>query len=86
MILAQSEYLVARYYLPEYRVLFYGAEPEVLSRAAREVRVPAGKIVVFGQLAPSSRELALPLDTGDPVRWGDVDPGSALVAHELEPR
>src|SRR5438552_1898089 len=32
-ILAQSEYLTARYYLPEFRVRSYGSEPEVLSRA-----------------------------------------------------
>ena len=38
-ILAQSEYLTARYYLPEYRVLFFGDHPEVLSQAVREVRI-----------------------------------------------
>ena len=47
VILAQSEYLTARYYLPEYRVLFYGADPEVLSSTAREVRVTAPSTAVF---------------------------------------
>ena len=49
VILAQSEYLTARYYLPEYRVVFYGTEPEVLSSAAREVRITSPTtVVVFG--------------------------------------
>ena len=87
VILAQSEYLTARYYLPEYRVLFYGAQPEVLSQAAQEVRVTATTFVVFGSLGESSSsEIAARLHTGDPVLWGDIDAGSALVAYELEPR
>ena len=85
VILAQVEYLTARYYLPEYRVLFYGAHPEALARAAREVRVTAPTtVVVFGALT-----VPLPatfrLNGDDPVRWGGVDPASALVAHDLEP-
>jgi hypothetical protein len=87
VILAQSEYLTARYYLPEYRVLFFGPQPEVLSRAAQEVRVSATTVVVFGALgASSSSEVAARLHTGDPVLWGDIDAGSALVAYDLEPR
>ncbi len=87
VILAQSEYLTARYYLPEYRVLFYGAEPEVLSRAAREVRIAATTVVIFGTLAPSSgSDFPIRLNTGDAVRWGDIDSSSGLVAYELEPR
>jgi len=87
VILAQSEYLTARYYLPEYRVLFFGPQPDVLSRAAQEIRVSATTVVVFGALgASSSTEVAARLHTGDPVLWGDIDAGSALVAYELEPR
>lgn len=86
VILAQSDYLTARYYLPEYRVLFYGAEPEVLSRRAREVRLTSPTtLVVFGPLASSPPAVVTRLNTGDPVLWGD-DSGSALVAYDLEPR
>jgi len=85
VILAQSEYLTARYYLPEYRVLFYGEEPEVLSRSAREVRVTSPTVVaVFGGVAaPLPASLRL---TNDAVRSGTVDAGNALVAYDLEPR
>lgn len=97
VILAQSEYLTARYYLPEYRVLFYGDAPEVLSRAAQEVRVTSTTVVIFGSLtspAGSSSDKARALqaafgthlNTGDPVLWGDVDSSSPLVAYDLEPR
>jgi hypothetical protein len=86
VILAQSEYLTARYYLPEYRVLFFGPQPEVLSRAALEVRVSA-TVVVFGALgASSASEVAARLHTGDPVLWGDLGAGASLVAYDLEPR
>lgn len=86
VILAQSEYLTARYYLPEYRVLFYGAEPEVLSRAAQEMRITAPTtVVVFGALAAPLPQ-ALRLDTDGEVRSGIVDTGATLVAYELEPR
>jgi 4-amino-4-deoxy-L-arabinose transferase-like glycosyltransferase len=86
VILAQSEYLTARYYLPEYRVLFYGVEPEALSRAVREVRLGAStEVVVFGELA-----LALPatlrLTRDGGVASGRVDPATSLVAYDLEPR
>jgi len=87
VILAQSEYLTARYYLPEYRVLFFGDEPEVLSRAAREVRITTPTtLVLFGGLSSSRQHVALPLNTSDPVWWANVDSGSSLVAYELEPR
>ncbi|MEP6693837.1 MAG: glycosyltransferase family 39 protein [Chloroflexota bacterium] len=85
VILAQSEYLTARYYLPEYRVLFYGAEPEVLSRAAREVRViPPTTVAVFGALS-ASLPSTLRLSDGE-VRSGSLDSGASLVAYDLEPR
>ncbi len=86
VILAQSEYLTARYYLPEYRVLFYGSEPEVLSRAVREVRIasPATAVVIFGALgSPIPPTLRLASDGG--VAFGSVDAGT-LVAYDLEPR
>jgi len=87
VILAQSEYLIARYYLPEYRVLFFGDGPEVLSRAAQDVRVTSSTVVIFGTLAASpSSDFAMRMRTGDPVLWGEVDATSALVAYELEPR
>jgi hypothetical protein len=87
-ILAQSEYLTARYYLPEYRVLFFGDQPQVLSRAAKEVAVtPPTTLVVFGTLAASAgSDFAVRLNTGDPVLWGNVESGAALVAYDLEPR
>ena len=86
-ILAGPEYLTARYYLPEYRALFYGDTPEALSRSARRVAItPPTTIVVFGSLASSSTEIALPLRTGDPVIWADVGAGAALFAYDLEPR
>ena len=85
VILAQSEYLTMRYYLPEYRVLFYGAEPEVLSRAAQQVRVTAPTLVVV--LGPLSAPLpdGLRLD-GIDVRSGSIAAGASLIAHDLEPR
>jgi hypothetical protein len=87
VILAQSEYLTARYYLPDYLVLFYGAQPEVLSRAAREVRISRVTVVVFGALtSPPGSDFALRLHDGDPVRWGVIDAGPSLVAYDLEPR
>jgi hypothetical protein len=86
VILAQSEYLTTRYYLPEYRVLFYGVEPEALSRAAREARVTAPTtVVVIGGLSAPLPE-ALRLDNGIDVRSGKVDAGASLVAYDLEPR
>jgi hypothetical protein len=86
VILAQSEYLTARHYLPEYRVLFYGADPEVLSSIAREVRITSpSTIVVFGGLsAPLPENLHLGND--DLLRFGDIGPGITLVAYDLEPR
>lgn len=86
VILAQSEYLTARYYLPEYRVLFYGASPEVLSRSAQEVRITSPtKVVVFGQLAePLPASLQLTADTG--IASGNIDAAAELVAYDLEPR
>jgi hypothetical protein len=84
IVLAQSDYLTARYYLPEYRVLFYGAEPEVLSRAAREVRITAPQmVVIFGALAAPLPSTFHPLHEGGS---GTLDPGATLIAHELEPR
>jgi dolichyl-phosphate-mannose-protein mannosyltransferase len=86
VILAQSEYLTMRYYLPEYRVLFFGAEPEVLSRAAQAVRVTAPtKIVVIGALSAPLPD-SLRLDNGTDVRSGSIDAGATLTAHDLEPR
>jgi hypothetical protein len=86
VILAQSEYLTARYYLPEYRVLFYGTEPEVLSSAALELRITSPMtVVVFGALAaPLPPSLSV---TGDDLlRSGDLGAGATLVAYDLEPR
>jgi hypothetical protein len=87
VIIAQSEYLTARYYLPEYRVLFYGTEPDVLSRVAREVRITSPiTVVVFGALAaPLPQALRFDND-GDLLRWADVDAGVSFVAYDLERR
>jgi hypothetical protein len=84
VILAQFEYLTARYYLPDYRVLFYGSDPEVLSRAAREMRLASPTtVVIFGALAaplPSALRL-----TTDVAPSGIVEGGTTLVAFDLEP-
>jgi Dolichyl-phosphate-mannose-protein mannosyltransferase len=86
-ILAQSEYLTARYYLPEYHVLFFGDHPEVLSQAVREVRITSpSTLVVFGAIASGSTELAMPSHPGDPVPWADIDGTFSLLAYDLEPR
>lgn len=86
VILAQAEYLTARYYLPEYHVLFYGSEPEVLSRTVREVRItPPMTIVVFGALSASLPSALRLSDDGD-VRSGSLDGGTSLAAYDLEPR
>jgi len=86
VILAQSEYLTARYYLPGYRVLFYGADPEALSSAVREVRLSAPtEVVVFGNLALSlPPTLRLTSDGG--VASGSVDAATSLVAYDLDAR
>jgi 4-amino-4-deoxy-L-arabinose transferase-like glycosyltransferase len=85
VILAQSDYLTARYYLPEYRVLFYGASPEVLSRAAQEVRITSPTtVLVFGAL---STALPQTLHLNDAfVRSATVEPGTTVVASDVEPR
>ena len=83
VVLARSDYLIARYYLPEYTVLFDGAAPEVLSRSAREVRVAAPTAVFFFGSLPSPFPAAVRLDTGDS---GTIVPGATLVAYDLEPR
>lgn len=86
VIITQSGYLTARYYLPEYRVLFYGAEPEVLSRAVREVPITAPTtIVVFGELA-ASLPAGLRLSNDGGIRWGRLGAADLLVAYDLEPR
>jgi hypothetical protein len=86
VILAQSEYLITRYYLPEYRVLFYGSEPEVLSRAIQEVRVTASvTVLVVGALSEPLPD-SLHLDDNVGVRSGRLDVGATLVAYDLEPR
>jgi len=86
VILAQSEYLITRYYLPEYRVLFYGSEPEVLSRAVQEVRVTASvTVLVVGALSAPLPD-SLHLDNNLGVRSGRLDVGATLVAYDLEPR
>jgi hypothetical protein len=85
VILAQSEYLTARYYLPEYRVLFYGDGPKMLSRRAQEVRITASTVVIFGGTAVPL-PAAVRLSTDTPVRSGTVDSATTLVAHDLEPR
>lgn len=87
VIIAQSEYLTARYYLPEYRVLFYGTDPEVLSSTAKEIRITSPTtVVVFGALAGPLPEGVRLDNDGDVLRWGDVGTGITLVAYDLEPR
>lgn len=83
VVLARSEYLTARYYLPDYRVLFDGAAPEVLSSKVREVRVASGtKVLFFGSL-PGVIQFEL---SGGDVPSGVVAQGATLTAYDLEPR
>jgi hypothetical protein len=86
VILAQAEYLTARYYLPEYRVLFDGAAPEVLSRAVRAVRIASPTTVFFFGALPSPFPSSVRLDTAGEVPTGTVNPGMTLDAYDLEPR
>jgi 4-amino-4-deoxy-L-arabinose transferase-like glycosyltransferase len=86
VVLARSEYLTARYYLPDYRVLFDGAAPEVLSSAAREVRVAGPTIVYFFGSIPSPFPAAVTLGSGGDVPAGAIAPGATLIAYDLEPR
>jgi hypothetical protein len=83
VVIARSDYLIARYYLPEYTVLFDGATPEVLSSATREVRVASPTGVFFYGSLPSPFPAAVRLDTEDS---GTIVPGATLVAYDLEPR
>jgi hypothetical protein len=72
VVLARSQYLLARYYLPEYRVLFEGAAPEVLSSKAQAVRL--GSPLTFFYF-------------GDEMSADSFTPaGMTLTAYELEPR
>jgi len=89
VVIAQSEYLAARYYLPEYRVLYFGERPEVLSQSEREIRVASSTTVVIFMPTPVGAELAKTLrlpDDGTPVRIGQLATGDTLVAYDLEPR
>ncbi len=87
VVIAQSEYLTARYYLPEYRVLFYGDAPEVLSRSAKEERVPGPTtFAVFGTLARGLPPELRVRNEGVPLPAGTVDLRGAIVAYDLEPR
>ena len=83
VVLARSDYLIARYYLPDYTVLFDGAAPEVLSSATREVRVASPTGVFFYGSLQSPFPAAVRLDTEDS---GTILPGATLVAYDLEPR
>jgi 4-amino-4-deoxy-L-arabinose transferase-like glycosyltransferase len=89
VVIAQAEYLTARYYLPEYRVLFFGDRPEVLSQSERKIDVASPTTVVIFMLTPVGVELAKTLDLpddGTPVRIGQLATGDTLVAYDLEPR
>lgn len=89
VVIAQSEYLTARYYLPEYRVLYFGDRPEVLSQSERKIGVASPTTVVVFMLTPLGAELAKTLDLpddGTPVRIGQLATGDTLVAYDLEPR
>lgn len=83
VVIARSDYLIARYYLPDYTVLFDGAAPEVLSSATRVVRVASPTRVFFYGSLPSPFPAAVRLDTEDS---GTIVPGATLVAYDLEPR
>jgi hypothetical protein len=89
VVIAQAEYLTARYYLPEYRVLFFGDRPEVLSQSERKIDVAPPTTVVIFMLTPVGVELAKTLDLpddGTSVRIGQLATGDTLVAYDLEPR
>ncbi|HKY50039.1 MAG TPA: hypothetical protein VJP45_02170 [Candidatus Limnocylindria bacterium] len=86
VVLARSEYLTARYYLPEYAVLFDGPAPEVLSSRAREVRVTAPTLVVFFGSVPTPFPPGVMLLSGGDLPGGGLMPGATLTAYDLEPR
>jgi hypothetical protein len=87
VVIAQSEYLTARYYLPEYRVLFYGEAPEVLSRSAKEERISGPTtFAIFGILAAGLPPELRVRNEGVPLPTGTVDLRSTIVAYDLEPR
>jgi MFS family permease len=86
VILAQSEYLIARYYLPDHRVLFYGADPEVLSHTAREVRITAPTTVVVFGTVPALLPPGMQPPGEFEMQYFAMEPGASLVAYDLEPR
>jgi hypothetical protein len=86
VVLARSEYLIARYYLPAYRVLFDGPAPEVLSSSAREVRVSAPTSVFFFGSIPSPFPTSVNLQIGGDAPSGTIASGATLIAYDLEAR
>lgn len=89
-LLAQFDYVFVRYYLPEYRVLFYGEAPEVLSRAPVPVTVTArdGTVVLFGATAglPAGlRREPAPGDLADSLATVRADGDARLTAYDVEP-
>ncbi len=86
VIVAQVDYLLAKYYLPEFHVLFYGSEPQALSRSARPVSITApAEIVVFGALIdPLPASLAARSD--GPLTTVKLGAGSAIIAYDIGPR
>ncbi len=88
IVLSQFEYVFVRHYLPEYRALFYGESPEMLSRTPIPVTVSAQRmrVIVFGttaELPPGlRRELPLPDEGALATAQGEA----TLVAYDLEGR
>lgn len=90
-LVAQFDYALARYYLPEYRTYFVGDAPEALSRAARRVELdPRGtRVAVFGAVArlPHGAERVL-IPGADPSEVAILmaDAGETLAVFDVEPR
>jgi hypothetical protein len=85
-VLAQFDYVLVRYYLPEYRTLFYGEQPQTLSRDARPITlVPArDAVLLFGTTAEPPPGLRRePITSGLDRLVGSAD--LSLVAYDVEP-
>ena len=88
-IVAQFDYVLARYYLPEYRTLFVGDAPTVLSRDPRPVTLDPARdaVLVFGATEPLGRGIDRVALTADGAlgRVGAAA-GATLTAYAVEGR
>lgn len=88
-VLAQYDYVLARYYLPEYRTLFFGDAPEVLTRDPVAVTLAPGSdaVVLFGVTpdpGPGLRRDPAPGAVGDALAALVAESDATLVAYDVE--